>query len=197
MRTPILGGTTDLERLVDARDLNGLTELLARKLEANGSGWPNERPLSASERAALTAGGLVLEETDIGQNEDPVVLGIRRLAEVLIDSLSHRDVAKKLQLSQDQVRSMIERHELYRVGSEMGLERFPAFQFAENELLPGFQDVARAIPADHSAVGIAEFFHAMNPDLYVDEDIDRPLSPLEWLRRGLDPTAVVRQLENL
>ena len=191
----------DVQRLVHSQDCDGLVDALVAMYREEGTGTQStdhesQSSLTAVEAAALTAGGMDLE-SDIERQEDPEILGIRKLAEILIQSLADVEVAKLLDLSIDRVRDLAKKHELFTIGAEYGLTRFPAFQFSDDGLLPGFRKVAGNIPRDKSICGVEAFFCRRNPDLYVDDDIDQQLSPVEWLESGRDPAAIIKQLRFL
>ena len=55
-------------------------------------------------------------------------------------------------------------------------------------------EVAPSIPIGMSMAAVESFFLLDNVDLYIDDDMDHTLSPIEWLRSGRDPKAVSQQL---
>ena len=67
---------------------------------------------------------------------------------------------------------------------------FPAYQFTQTGLLPGWTDVGPAFPADVDLVSVAHFMAEPHPDLILDEE---SVSPREWLLAE-QPTSVVIDL---
>ena len=146
-------------------------------------------PLSDQEVACLKEGGIDLDKT-IAREEDPLLAGYRDVADILLGAFTVDQVADRLDLSVPQVRELASNDELYVVDEKYGLERFPAFQFTVVGLLPGFQEIGPSIPKGMSMAGVETFFTTRNPDLYINDDIDQTLSPVEWLAGGYDPAAV-------
>lgn len=153
-------------------------------------------PLTDEEIACLKEGGIDLDKA-IPPEEDPMLAGYRYVADILIGALTVDQVAERLDLPVLQVKVLAAKQELYLVDKKYGLERFPAFQFTNDGLLPGFQMVAPNIRRDMSMIGVEAFFTSKNPDLYVDDDIDQTLSPVEWLASRRDPASVITLLKYL
>ena len=153
-------------------------------------------PLTDEEIACLKEGGIDLDKTT-SPERDPLLAGYRHLADILIGALTLNQAAKRLDLSVPQVQELAAKQELYRVDEKYGLERFPAFQFTNDGLLPGFQAVAPQIPKDVSMGGIEAFFTHENPDLFINDDIDQILSPVEWLASRRDPAPIIGLLKHL
>ena len=95
------------------------------------------------------------------------------------------------------MQALAAKRELYGIDEKYGLQRFPAFQFTDEGLLPGFTAVAPHIPRDISMAGVESFFTLKNPDLTINDDIDQTLSPAEWLASRLEPSAVIALLKYL
>ena len=152
--------------------------------------------LSDEEIVCLKEGGIDLDKT-IARENDPLLAGYRQVADILIGALTVVQVSKRMGLPESQVQQCAANRELYVVGEKYGLKRFPAFQFTDDGLLPGFQEVAPHIPKDRSMAGVESFFTLTNPDLFINNDIDQTLSPVEWLASRRDPTAVIAVLKHL
>ena len=57
--------------------------------------------------------------------------------------------------------------------------------------------VVRALRPGAHPVAIQNFFASPNPDLYLDEGEERPLSPRDWLLSGGGPEVLVPLAEEL
>lgn len=154
------------------------------------------KPQSDDEIACLKEGGIDLDK-EIRPESDPLLAGYRHLADILISALTVEKVADRLDLSVSHVQELAANHKLYAVDEKYRLERFPAFQFTDDGLLPGFQEIAPRIPENLSMASVESFFTLTNPDLYINDDIDQTLSPVEWLASRRDPSAVIALLNHL
>jgi hypothetical protein len=67
--------------------------------------------------------------------------------------------------------------------------RLPAWQFTENGVLPGLEQVLAALPGDQPALVVAAFMTTPQEDLLSRA---RPIAPREWLSAGGDPQRVAR-----
>ncbi len=153
-------------------------------------------PLTDKEIACLREGGIDLD-MEIPPENDPLLAGYRHMADILTSALTVEKVADRLDLNVSQVRELAANHKLYVIDEKYVLERFPAFQFTDHGLLPGFQAVAPHIPKDMPMAGVESFFRLENPDLFVDDNIDQTFSPVEWLASRRDPAAVIALLKHL
>jgi hypothetical protein len=64
--------------------------------------------------------------------------------------------------------------------------RIPAWEILDGQLLPGIEELAKAIPTGLHPVAVDRLVHTPNPDLDIDGE---PASALDWLAAGNDPTA--------
>ncbi len=129
--------------------------------------------------------------------EDPLRLGYQHLADVLIDSITVDQASVCLGVSSNTVRVRVKSRKLYAVGMKYGLCRLPRFQFEEKGLVPGFAEVAPFIPTEMSVTAVENWFTLSNPDLYVDDDIERTRSPIVWLSERREALAVIMLLRLL
>jgi len=86
-----------------------------------------------------------------------------------------------------------------RILTRKGVWRIPIFQFDGHRLLPGLEEVVPSLPRDFHPVAVYRWFTSPNPDL-LPEDLDRELSPREWLLAGYSPKIVAQlgvDLDNL
>ncbi len=99
------------------------------------------------------------------------------------------EVARLLGVDDSRVRQRLTKRSLYGIKLPDGW-RLPAFQFdpaRPGRLVPGIGRVLpRLDPALHP-VAVYRWFTLPNVDLVLD---DTPVSPLDWLRSGGDPTEV-------
>lgn len=144
--------------------------------------------LSASELEALRSVGAELEPWPVGDASDPITRTVADYMALLDSSLSTRDAARFLRVDVSRIRQRLREQSLYGVEYE-GEWRLPRFQFEGKRVLPGLAQTLRALPADLSALDVAEWFLSPNPDLEQGDD-GPALSPREWLLRGSDPAAV-------
>ena len=151
-------------------------------------------PLSDQEIQFLEAGGAVLEK-ETSNREDPWLMGLEYQAELLIASLTLEEAADRLNSTPCFVEYLASNRRLIPIDSDFGLKRFLLFQFTDRGLLQGIVEVAPSIPRGVSMVTIDRFFKAKNEDLYLNDDIDQVVSPIEWLARGEEPKAVEQCLK--
>jgi hypothetical protein len=64
-----------------------------------------------------------------------------------------------------------------------GAWKIPLFQFVDDGLLPGLEEVVPALSRDLHPIGVYHWFNTPNPDL-APEELGRELSPREWLLTG-------------
>ena len=83
-------------------------------------------------------------------------------------------------------------------GVKAGREnRLPAFQFEGGGEVPGIAEVLARIDRSVHPVAVLNWFVLPNPDLYLEEDEARPVSPRHWLLSGGDPEVPARLAEDL
>ena len=152
-----------------------------------------ESGLTAQEQSVLREGGLRLERTG---NHDLVAEGAVRFAALVEYSLSADEVAKQLKVTPGRVHQMISNKELYSFRLN-GKRLVPAFQFANNKLIPNITQVNKVLPDTMHPLGVFNFLHMENTDLYTDEEQEELLSPLTWLAEGRDADRVVFMAKHL
>lgn len=140
-----------------------------------------------SESEALYRGGLDVSRPSDGSQ---LALTAARYAAMLASSLTVAEAAALLGVSESRVRQRMGDRTLYsvRVGKE---RRLPRFQFAEGAEVPGVGEVLREIAEDIYPVSVENWFTRPDPDLYLDEDEEEPVSPREWLLSGGSPEVLV------
>ena len=145
------------------------------------------RGMTEEEQAVLREAGFKLERS---AGPDPLAETAVKYAAIVKRSLNSDAVSKKLGLSPSRVRQMISDRSLY--SFLIGRNRYiPDFQFAGDELVPNIAQVNRALSAEMHPVEVYNWYHLPNVDLFVHDDIDQTVSPLDWLKTGRDVERVV------
>lgn len=145
------------------------------------------RELTAEDQAVLRDGGLTLEPAP---GPDPLANTAVKYAAIVKRSLSSEAVSRRLGLTPGRIRQMIADRSLY--SFLIGRNRhIPDFQFQGNRLAPNITRVNKALPPGMHPVEVYNWFHLPNVDLFLDDDIDNTVSPLDWLKAGHDVERVV------
>ena len=144
--------------------------------------------LTAAERKVLLDAGV---DFDAEPRADPLAATAALYAAILETSLTTDEASKRLSMRQNRVRQMIARRTLYSV--LMDSRRFiPLFQFEqEGGLIPNITKVNAALPGDLHPVDVYDWYTQPDPDLFVGDRIDSPMSPLAWLGSGGDVKSVL------
>ena len=154
-----------------------------------------EEELTAAEQAVLRRGGLVLEEQP---GRDPLADTAVQYAGIIDSSLSTSEAGKRLGFGAGRIRQMVADRTLYSVLLE-GRRYIPMFQFVEGRkrLVPNIGRVNAALDAELHPVEVYNWYTTPNPDLFLDDDVERTVSPLDWLKAGNPVEPVVRLAERL
>ena len=104
--------------------------------------------------------------------------------------MSVKDVAKQLKVTPSRVYQRLSSRELYSFRLD-GKRLVPDFQFASGKLIPNIAQVNKALPETMHPLGIFNWYHQKNADLFIDDEQEILLTPLEWLAEGRDPTHVI------
>ena len=183
---------------LEARGISGpeaVAEALHRVLE-NMEPMAYDAPtrgLTEHEQAILREGGLRLERTS---GPDLAAEGAVRFAALVEHSLSVEEVAAQLKVTPGRVHQMISSRDLYsfRVDAR---RLIPGFQIRDGKLIPNIAQVNKALPATMHPLGIFNWYHRENVDLYGDDRQEVCLTPLEWLAEGRDPAHVIFMSKHL
>jgi len=141
--------------------------------------------LTAAEASVLQAGGFDLKES---ANNDPLAETATVFAALLNTGLTVKEAAKRLGVQDTRIRQMLTEQTLY--GFHINHRwRIPAFQFADNALVPNIGTVSAALDPDLHPVAVYQWYVTPEVDLEMD---GQPLCPLEWLKAGY-PVAPVLQ----
>ena len=142
--------------------------------------------LSVAERQVLIDAGVDLNAKP---RVDPLAATAALFAAIIETSLTTDEAATRLDMRQNRVRQMIARGTLYSVLLD-NRRYIPLFQFEPSEhkagLIPNITTVNAALPGDLHPVDVYDWYTKPDPDLFVGDNIDAPLSPLAWLGSGGD-----------
>ena len=145
--------------------------------------------LTAAEQVVLKEGGLILEPLP---GSDPLADAAITYAAIITRSLSTREVSQRLGLTPSRVRQMIADHSLYSFLMD-GNRYIPVFQFGEaDRLIPNIIRVNKVLNPRLHPVEVYNWYHLPHVDLFLNQDIDAIVSPLDWLKEGLDAEILVR-----
>ena len=147
------------------------------------------KELTDTEREVLVKGGVRLDAELQG---DPLAATMVQFAALVSTSLTTKEAAQRLGVPQSRVRQMVARRTLYGVLLN-SRRRIPAFQFAQGGgLVPNIAKVNAALPEDLHPVEVQAWYIQPHVDLFVGDDLDACVSPLDWLRSGGDVRRVVQ-----
>lgn len=159
--------------------------------------WVTEpaREFSSGEAAVLEEGGLDLSPPAV-EEPDPLARTAAKYAALLATALTTREAAGLLGTGESRVRQRLRENTLYSV--KAGREnRLPAFQFEGGKEVPGIGQVLKHVDRSLHPVALLNWFTLPNPDLYLDEEGERAVSPREWLLSGGTPSVLVPLAEEL
>ena len=149
--------------------------------------------LSEMEQEVLKSGGLNLTRTSTRDLVGETAVHFAALVEC---SLTAEQVATKVGMTASRIRQLIKSREIF--SFYLNRKRLvPAFQHQGDQFVPNIETVNKAIPEGMHPVGIEQWFHQPNTELYIDEDMETLRSPLQWLAEGREPSKVAFLAENL
>ncbi len=146
-----------------------------------------KRGLTTVEQEVLKDAGFTLERK---AGPDPLAETAVKYAAIVKRSLSSKAVSKKLGLADSRVRQMISDRSLYSFLIDHN-RYIPDFQFVDNKLVPNLARVNRSLSTSMHPVAVYNWYHLPHVDLFVNDDIDQTVSPLEWLKAGENIEKVV------
>ncbi len=151
--------------------------------------------LSSGEAAVLEEGGLDLSPS-VAEEPDPLARTAAKYAALLATALTTREAAGLLGTGESRVRQRLKEKTLYAV--KAGREnRLPAFQFEGGKEVPGIGEILRHMDRSVHPVALSNWFTLPNPDLHLDEEEEKAVSPREWLLSGGAPGVLVPLAEDL
>jgi hypothetical protein len=176
-------------RVNSPKILNEALRLALEDMQVTLYGEAKEE-LTAAEQTVLRKGGLVLDEQP---GRDPLADTVAKYAALIESSLSTAQASKRLGFGAGRIRQMVADRSLYSVLLE-GRRFIPIFQFLARgkRLVPDIGRVNAALDSELHPVEIYNWYTTPNPDLYLDDDVDRTVSPLDWLKSGRPIERVVR-----
>jgi len=154
---------------------------------------PSSGELTASELALLERAGVdVAEHSD---RDDPMLDYATEFGAIIATSLSAAEAAKRLNnVTAVWVRQKIRDRALYAIQID-GRWKIPSFQFEKKRLVPNIEAVNRLIPRTLDAVSVLRFYTSTDPEL--ETPTGTIVSPLDWLKAGLDPAPVLALASDL
>jgi hypothetical protein len=174
-------------------------ELAARAILAMPRGRLGAEPsreFSPGEVAALRRGGVDLSPPK-PEEPDPLARSVARYAAMLATSYTTYEVARMLGKTEGRIRQRVAGKTLYGLQTAGRGHRLPAFQFEGGGEVPNIGKVIRVLPEDLHPVEVLNWFTLPNPDLYLDEEEEHPVSPKEWLLSGGGPEVLIPLAEGL
>ncbi|MGI9301866.1 MAG: helix-turn-helix domain-containing protein [Gammaproteobacteria bacterium] len=154
---------------------------------------PSSGELTSSELALLEQAGADVEEHP--DRDDPMMAYATDFGAILATSLSAAQAAKRLGgVTPVRVRQMIREGILYAIRIESRW-KIPVFQFEDEGLVPNIGVVNAVLPKTLDAVSVLRWFTTPDPEL--ETSAGDVLSPLDWLKVGMDPAPVVRIARDL
>lgn len=152
------------------------------------------RELTEAEREALIDGGVLLDAEPAG---DPLAATTAQFAALVSTSLTTKNAAKRLDTPESRVRQLIARRTLYSVLLN-GRRRIPIFQFTRRGgLVPNIAKVNAALAEDLHPVEVQAWYTQPHTDLFIGDEVEARLSPLDWLRSGGDVSKVAHLARSL
>ena len=145
--------------------------------------------LTDTEREVLVKGSVRLHAEP---QSDPLAATMIQFAALMSTSLNTKEAAQRLGVPESRVRQMVARRTLYGVLFN-NRRRIPAFQFAQGGgLAPNIAKVNAALPEDLHPVEVQAWYIQPHADLFVGDDLDACVSPLDWLCSSGDVHRVVQ-----
>ncbi|MBT8427470.1 MAG: hypothetical protein KJO02_05510 [Erythrobacter sp.] len=154
---------------------------------------PSTGELTAAELALLKKAGVDVDEHP--ERDDPMLNYATEFGAILATSLTAAEAAKRLHdVSAVWIRQKIRDGTLFAMRID-GRWKIPAFQFDEHGLIANIGAVNAILPRTLDAVSVQRFFTTADAEL--ESPKGERLSPLAWLKAGLDPAAVVELARDL
>jgi len=154
---------------------------------------PSRDELTPSELSLLEQAGVEVEESP--RRADPMIAYAIESAAILTTSLSPAQAGERLGgVTAVRARQLIRERSLYALRLE-GRWKIPVFQFGDEGLVPNIGAVNEALPATLDAVSVLRWYTCTDPEL--EAPGGEILSPLDWLRSGMEPAPVAALAQDL
>lgn len=148
---------------------------------------PSRDELTPPELALLHRAGVDVEEHP--DHHDPMVTYATEYGAILATSLSAAQAGGRLGgVTAVRIRQMIRERSLYALRLE-GRWKIPIFQFHDEGLVPNIAVVNSVLPRTLDPVSVLRWYTSPDPELKATGG--NVLSPLDWLRAGMNPAPVV------
>ena len=180
---------------LNAQAPEALNEALQRAIESMHRTLyaPSRDELTPSELELLEQVGVEVEESP--RRADPMITYATEFAAILASSLSPAQAGVRLGgVTAVRVRQMIRNRSLFALRLE-GRWKIPVFQFGDEGLVPNVGAVNAALPATLDPVSVLRWYSCPDPELVTPAR--EILSPLDWLRSGMEPGPVVALARDL
>ena len=146
--------------------------------------------LTEGEAALLRDAGFNLAKID--RAHDPGAQSQVKYARLLQSSLTCEQAGARLGVNDSRIRQRVTSDPPSLYGIKVGREwKLPRFQFGARGLVPNIDRVIAKLPRDEDLLGVYNWFHTPNADLPEDDEDERPMTPLDWLKDGRDPKRVI------
>ena len=154
---------------------------------------PSFHELTPPEVALLRHAGADVEEHP--DRDDPMATYVVAFGAILATSLTPAQAAARLGgITPVRVRQMIRERTLYAIRVD-GRWKIPVHQFVHDGLVPNIGAVNAAVPNTLDAVSVLRWFTTPDPEFEAPDG--HVLSPLDWLKAGMDPGPVVEMARTL
>ncbi len=165
-----------------------------RKLVSDAAYEQEHRDLSGdlteAEREVLKEGGYD-EIRDLGVEADPLTRTEHEYAALVETALSVKEAAERLGVDMSRVRQRLRQPAtLYGFKSFPDQWVLPSFQFTEKGEVPGIAEVFKCLDPGLHPISVVTWFYVPNTDLFIDDETEDPVSPIQWLSCGYDPARV-------
>ena len=180
---------------LSAQAPEALNEALRRAIESMHRTLyaPSRDELTPSELALLEQAGVEVEEPP--RSADPMMAYATEFGAILATSLSPARAGERLGgVTAVRVRQMIRERTLYALRLE-GRWKIPLFQFQDEGLVPNIGAVNPVLPTTLDPVSVLRWYSRPDPEL--EASGGEVLSPLDWLRAGMEPAPVVELARDL
>jgi plasmid maintenance system killer protein len=155
---------------------------------------------TVDEAGILERVGFELEMRKNMGTEDPIAKGISEYTAILCSSLTVEQAANMLGVEDSRIRQRLTGKPPTLFGIKLNSQwHIPAFQFEGNRIVPNIDKVISMLSPELHPLTVYRWLTNPNPDLIKDEgsDDETVLSPLNWLRLGLDAGIVIDMAADL